>query len=95
MMYRKTMVFCAALLPASCGDGGGSADSRENPPPPGNHVWKSHTVMLDKARAIEDTVMGQSVKQRQTIDELARQEPVRVIYASRGEWESEDGFAIE
>jgi hypothetical protein len=72
MMVGKAVVLCATLLLASCGDGGGSADSRESPPPEGNHVWKSQTDMLDKARAIEDTVMEQSVKQRQTIDEMAR-----------------------
>ena len=42
------------------------------PAPDGNHVWKSQTDMLDKARAVEDTVMEQSAKQRQTIDEMAR-----------------------
>ena len=72
MMVRKAMVLCAALLLASCGDGSGSVDSRDNPPPDGNHVWKSQTDMLDKARAIEDTVMEQSARQRQTIDEMAR-----------------------
>jgi len=71
-MYGKAMVLCATLLLASCGDSGGSADSRDNPPPEGNHVWKSQTDMLDKARAIEDTVMEQSARQRQTIDEMAR-----------------------
>ena len=71
-MYGKAMVFCAVLLLASCGDGGGSADSRETPSPGGDHVWKSQTDMLDKARAIEDTVMEQSAVQRRTIDELAR-----------------------
>jgi major membrane immunogen (membrane-anchored lipoprotein) len=72
MMYGKAMVLCAALLLVSCGDGGGSDDSRDNPPSDGNHVWKSQTDMLDKARAIEDTVMEQSARQRQTIDEMAR-----------------------
>jgi hypothetical protein len=72
MMYGKAMVLCAVLLLASCGDGGGSVDSRENQTPDGNHVWKSQTDMLDKARAIEDTVMEQSARQRQTIDEMAR-----------------------
>jgi predicted ATPase len=72
MMYAKAMIFCVVLLLASCGDGGGSADSRETPRPDGEHVWKSQTDMLDKARAIEDTVMEQSTRQRQTIDELAR-----------------------
>jgi len=72
MMVGKAMVLCAALLLASCGDAGGSADSRDDPPPAGNHVWKSQTDMLDKARAIEDTVMEQSARQRETIDEMAR-----------------------
>jgi hypothetical protein len=71
-MVGKAMVLCSALLLSSCGDGRSSADSRENPTPDGNHVWKSQTDMLDKARAIEDTVMEQSVRQRQTIDEMAR-----------------------
>jgi hypothetical protein len=72
MMVGKAMVLCTALLLVSCSDGGGSADSRDNPPPDGNHVWKSQTDMLDKTRAIEDTVMEQSARQRQTIDEMAR-----------------------
>lgn len=71
-MYGKAMVFCAVLLLSSCGDGGGAADSRETPPADGDHVWKSQTDMLDKARAIEDTVMEQSAVQRRTIDEQAR-----------------------
>ena len=71
-MYGKAMVFCAAVLLSSCGDGSGSADSRETPRPDGDHVWKSQTDMLDKARAIEDTVMEQSARQRETIDEMAR-----------------------
>jgi len=71
-MVGKAVILCAALLLASCGDGGGSADSRESAPAEGNHVWKSQTDMLDKARAIEDTVIEQSVKQRQTVDEMAR-----------------------
>jgi hypothetical protein len=69
MMYAKAMVFCAVLLLASCGDGG---DTTETPGPGADHVWKSQTDMIDKARAIEDTVMEQSARQRQTIDELAR-----------------------
>jgi hypothetical protein len=69
MMYAKAMVFCAVLLLASCGDG---ADPPETSAPGSDHVWKSQTDMIDKARAIEDTVMEQSASQRRTIDELAR-----------------------
>jgi PBP1b-binding outer membrane lipoprotein LpoB len=72
MMVGKAMILCSALLLVSCGDGGGSVDSRDDAPPDGNHVWKSQTDMLDKARAIEDTVMEQSARQRETIDEMAR-----------------------
>lgn len=71
-MYGKAMMFCALLLLASCGDGAGSGENRESERQGGDHVWKSQTDMLDKARAIEDTVMEQSARQRQTIDELAR-----------------------
>jgi hypothetical protein len=71
MMVGKAMVLRAALLPASCGKGGDSADSRDNPPPDGNPVWKSQTDMLDKARAIGDTVMEQGARQRRTIDGMA------------------------
>ena len=71
-MVGKAMVLCAALLLVSCGDGDGSADSRETQPAGGNHVWKSQTDMIEKSRGVEDTVMEQSAKQRQTIDDMAR-----------------------
>jgi len=71
-MYAKAMVFCAVLLLASCGDSADTPDTPETSGSGGDHVWKSQTDMLDKARTIEDTVMEQSAKQRQTIDELAR-----------------------
>jgi hypothetical protein len=72
MMVGKAILICTALLLASCGDGGGSADSRETPTPTGNHVWKSQTDMIEKSRGVEDMVMEQSAKQRQTIDDMAR-----------------------
>jgi hypothetical protein len=58
-------------LLSSCGDGG-SADSRDAARPGGDHVWKSQTDMIDRAKGIEDTVMEQSDQQRQTIDDQAR-----------------------
>ena len=71
-MYGKAMVLCAALLLASCGDDGGSADARETARPEGNHVWKSQTDMIEKSRGVEDMVMEQSARQRQAIDDMAR-----------------------
>ena len=69
-MYGKTLACCALLLMLNACDYG--ADSRDKTDPQGDHVWKSQTDMMDKARAIEDTVMEQSARQRQTIDEQAR-----------------------
>jgi hypothetical protein len=72
MMYGKAMVFCTVLVLSSCSDGGGSADSGDAARPGGDHVWKSQTDMIDRAKGIEDTVMEQSDQQRQTIDDQAR-----------------------
>ena len=72
MNGKMVMVFCTVLLLSSCGDGGGSADSGDAARPGGDHVWKSQTDMIDRAKGIEDTVMEQSDQQRQTIDDQAR-----------------------
>ncbi len=72
MNGKVVMVFCTVLLLSSCGDGGGSADSGDAARTGGDHVWKSQTDMIDKAKGIEDTVMDQSAKQRQAIDDQAR-----------------------
>ena len=69
---RNAALLTFPLLLVSCGDGGGFADSSDDPPANGNHVWKSQTDMLDNARTVEDTVMEQSARERQTIDEMAR-----------------------
>ena len=68
-MRGKAMVLGVLLALTACGDGGNSRDKTD---PQGDHVWKSQTDMLDRARAIEDTVIEQSVRQRQVIDEQAR-----------------------
>jgi hypothetical protein len=70
MKNGKAGVFCAVPLLSSCSDG--STDSGDAARPRGDHVWKSQTDMLDRASGIEDTVIGQSIKQRQTIDDQAR-----------------------
>jgi hypothetical protein len=70
MMYAKAIVFCTVLLLASCGDGGDTTDTPETSDPGGDHVWKSQTDMIDKARASRIRSWS-SARQRQTIDELA------------------------
>jgi hypothetical protein len=69
-MTARTLAICALLL--MLGACGKNPDAGDRTDPQGDHVWKSQTDMMDKARAIEDTVMEQSARQRQTIDEQAR-----------------------
>jgi hypothetical protein len=67
-MYGKALALCA-LLPGACGKG---PDPRDKTDPQGNPGWKPRTDMRDKARAIENTVMEQSARQRQSIGDQAR-----------------------
>ena len=62
---HKTLL-CASLLLVACTDTGDDAGLQ------GNHVWKSQTDMLDKARDVEGLLMEGNQRQRQTIDEQAR-----------------------
>jgi hypothetical protein len=60
-------VQCGSLLVlAACTDTGDDAGLQ------GNHVWKSQTDVLDKAREVEGLLMDGSQRQHQTIDEQAR-----------------------
>jgi hypothetical protein len=47
-------------------------DAGDKTGPQGDHVRETRADMLDKARAIEDTVMKGSARERQRIDEQAR-----------------------
>ena len=69
-MYGKTLAICALLL--MLGACGKNPDAEDKTDPQGDHVWKSQTDMLDKARAIEGTVMEGSARERQIIDEQVR-----------------------
>ena len=69
-MDGKTLAICALLL-LLCARGK-NPDAEDKTDPHGDHVWKSQTDMLDKAAAIEGTVMEGSARERQIIDEQAR-----------------------
>jgi hypothetical protein len=65
MMFR-TLVFSAVLGLAACTDTGDDAGLQ------GNHVWKTQTDMLDKARDVEGMIMEGSQQRGRSIDEQAR-----------------------
>ncbi|MDH3527179.1 MAG: hypothetical protein OEN52_06280 [Gammaproteobacteria bacterium] len=62
----KAILFCAVIVLAACTDTGDDAGLQ------GNHVWKTQTDMIDKARDVEGVLMDGSQRQRQLIDEQAR-----------------------
>jgi hypothetical protein len=62
----KAILFSAVIVLAACTDTGDDAGLQ------GNHVWKTQTDMIDKARDVEGVLMDGSQRQRQLIDEQAR-----------------------
>ncbi|NNG13397.1 MAG: hypothetical protein HKM88_09130 [Halobacteria archaeon] len=62
----KAILFSSLFVLVACTDTGDDAGLQ------GNHVWKSQTDMLDKARDAEGLLMDGNQRQRQTIDEQAR-----------------------
>lgn len=64
-MFRS-ILFSAVLGLAACTDTGDDAGLQ------GNHVWKTQTDMLDKARDVEGLIMDGSQRQGQAIDEQVR-----------------------
>ena len=67
-MYRLMMAGTLLLVSACSGDNDATEAERRT----GDHVWKSQTDMIDRARDVENTVMEQGLQQRRAIDEQAR-----------------------
>jgi hypothetical protein len=67
-MYRLMMAG-TLLLVSACS---GGHDVPEPEKQTGDHVWKSQTDMIDRARDVENTVLDQGLQQRRAIDEQAR-----------------------
>jgi hypothetical protein len=67
-MYRLMMAGIMLLLSACSGGN----DTPEPEKQTGDHVWKSQTDMIDRARDVENTVLDQGLQQRRAIDEQAR-----------------------
>jgi hypothetical protein len=62
----KAILFCNLFELVGCTDTGDDTGLQ------GNHVWKSQTDMLDKARGAEGLLLDGNQRRRQTIDEQAR-----------------------
>ncbi len=62
----KAILCSAVIVLAACTDTGDDAGLQ------GNHVWKTQTDMLDKAREVEGILLEGSQEQRRLIDEQAR-----------------------
>lgn len=63
-MIRIMLICLMAVLSSGCSD---NDDARS-----GEHVFNTQTRALDKARAVEQTLEGSAVRQRQAIEEQGR-----------------------
>ena len=69
MMPKNYLAFAIAVLLAACS---GEDATQPSGPARGDHVWKTQTDMLDKARDVEDVLLDAGSQQRRQIDDMAR-----------------------
>jgi hypothetical protein len=70
-MFRILLIGTALLFSACSGGDGTTADQTETARD-GNHVWKTQTDQIDRARDVENVLQQAHEKQLQDIDEQAR-----------------------
>lgn len=70
-MIRILIIGTALLIAACSGSDDTTADQAE-PAKGGNHVWKTQTDQIDRARDVENVLQESHEKKLQDIDEQAR-----------------------
>lgn len=68
-MLKKFLAIGATLLLTACT---GEDANQTSAPTRGDHVWKTQTDMLDKARDVEGVMLDASSQQRRQIDDMAQ-----------------------
>ncbi|MDH3900327.1 MAG: hypothetical protein OEU51_04695 [Gammaproteobacteria bacterium] len=68
----RILVIGAALLISACSDNGDTTASQPEAVKDGNHIWKTQTDQIERARDVEDVLLDSHAQQQQTIDEQAR-----------------------
>lgn len=68
----RVLVMGAALLISACSDDGDTTGSQAEPGKDGNHIWKTQTDQIDRARDVENVLQESQTQQQQAIDEQAQ-----------------------
>lgn len=68
----RILLIGTALLISACSGGGDTTADQAEPATDGNHVWKTQTDQIDRARDVENVLQKSHEKQLQDIDEQAR-----------------------
>jgi hypothetical protein len=65
MKIKEAAAWLAILLITGCSSGNDQASGQAG----GDHVWKEQVATMDKAKAVEKTVMDAAAKQAETIQQ--------------------------
>ena len=68
----RVLVIGAALLITACSDHGDTTGSQVEPVKDGDHVWKTQTDQIDRAREVENVLQQEHAQQQQAIDAQTR-----------------------
>ncbi len=70
-MKSLILMFTVTLL-AACTQPADPVEDAAGSNTGGEHVWKTQTDQIDRAREVEDTLMDEAARQRQAIDAQSR-----------------------
>jgi hypothetical protein len=68
----KILITGMVLLISACSGGDDTTANQAEPANDGNHVWKTQTDQIDRARDVENILQESHEKQLQDIDEQGR-----------------------
>jgi len=68
----RIFIIAAALLISACSGSDDTTADQAKPVKNGNHVWKTQTDQIDRARDVENVLQESHEKKLQDMDEQAR-----------------------
>ncbi|MFV1972977.1 MAG: hypothetical protein ACC648_04590 [Thiohalobacterales bacterium] len=69
---NKIFIIAAVLMIAGCSESDDTTADQAEPVKDGNHVWKTQTDQIDRARDVENVLQQSHERNMQDIDEQAR-----------------------
>jgi ABC-type glycerol-3-phosphate transport system substrate-binding protein len=69
---NRIFIIAAVLMISACSGSDGTTADQAEPEKDGNHVWKTQTDQMDRARDVENVLQQSHERNMQDIDEQAR-----------------------